>query len=164
MRYSDTVMKSWVKQALRTIPAVAASIAFLGLPSIGLAQQSMPSYAVTKIETIKGTVSSFNGKYSMYVRDVRGYIDDVTLHQGTIINPTGIRLQPGYPVTISGRPNGSTFLADQIDTPFRVVYGYGYPAYPYYGYGYGYPYPAYGLSLGFGWGGYGGWGWGGRHR
>lgn len=161
-------MKSWVKQALRTLPAAAASIAFLSFPTIGLAQEPMPSYAVTKVETIKGTVSSFNGATTMYVRDVRGYIDDVTLHKGTIINPTGIRLQPGYPVTITGRPNGSTFLADQIDTPFRMVYGYGYPAYPvypYYGYGYGYPYPAYGVSLGWGWGGWGGWGrWGRRHR
>lgn len=157
-------MKSWVKQALRAIPAVAASIGLLSLPTVGLAQQSMPSYATTKVETIKGTVSSFNGAYTMYVRDVRGYIDNVTLHQGTIINPTGIRLQPGYPVTISGRTNGSTFEADQIDTPYRMV-SYGYP---YYGYGYGYPYypyPAYGLSLGFGWGWGGGWGWrGGWHR
>ncbi|MGC2128673.1 MAG: hypothetical protein WA629_01130 [Candidatus Aquilonibacter sp.] len=159
-------MKSWVKQALRAIPAVAASIAFLSLPAVGLAQQPMPSYAVTKLETIKGTISSFNGATTMYVNDVRGYIDDVTLHQGTIINPTGIRLQPGYPVTITGRPSGSTFLADQIDTPYRIVYGYGYPAYYGYGYGYGYPYypyPAFGLSVGWGWGG--GWGWrGGWHR
>ena len=158
-------MKSWVKQALRTIPAAAASIAFLSLPTVGLAQEPMPSYAVTKVETIKGTISSFNGAYTMYVRDVRGYIDHVTLHQGTIINPTGIRLQPGYPVTISGRTNGSTFEADQIDTPYRIVSGYGYPAY---GYGYGYPYypyPVVGLSLGWGWGWGGGWGWrGGWHR
>ena len=148
-------MKSWVKRALRTLPAVAASITLLGLPSLALAQP-MPSYAVRKVETIRGTISSFNGAYTMYVRDNRGYIDDVTLHQGTIINPTGIRLQPGFPVTITGRPNGSTFLADQIDTPYRIVYGYGYP---YYGYGYGYPYPAYGPSLGFGWGWGGRWGW-----
>ncbi|HUN30163.1 MAG TPA: hypothetical protein VMV65_10195 [Alphaproteobacteria bacterium] len=151
-------MKSWVKRALRTIPAAAASIAILSLPTIAIAQP-MPSYAVSKVETIKGTISSFNGAYTMYVRDVRGYIDDVTLHQGTIINPTGIRLQPGYPVTITGRPSGRTFLADEIDTPFRAVYGYAYPAYPYYGYPY-YGYPAYGLSLGFGWG----WGRWGRHR
>lgn len=146
-------MKSWVKQALRILPAVAASITLISLPSIGLAQEPMPSYAVAKGETIKGTISSFNGAYTMYVRDVRGYIDNVTLHQGTIINPTGIRLQPGYPVTIYGRTSGSTFLADQIDTPYRITYGYGYP---YYG-GYPYPYPAYGVNLGFGWG----WGWGG---
>jgi hypothetical protein len=149
-------MKSWVKQALRILPAVAASITLLGLPSIGLAQEPMPSYATTKVETIRGTVSSFNGTYTMYVRDVRGYIDNVTLHKGTIINPTGIRLQPGFAVTISGRTSGSTFLADQIDTPYRVVYGYGYPYYPYY------PYPAFNVGIGFGWG-WGGWGgWGGR--
>ncbi|HTV91457.1 MAG TPA: hypothetical protein VMG98_01945 [Verrucomicrobiae bacterium] len=148
-------MKSWVKRALRILPAVAASITLLGLPSIALAQGQMPSYAVGKGETIKGTISSFNGAYTMYVRDARGYIDNVTLHQGTIINPTGIRLQPGYPVTIYGRTSGSTFLADQIDTPYRIVYGYGYPGY--YGYPY-YPYPAYSIGLGFGWGWGGGWG------
>jgi|HubBroStandDraft_4_1064222.scaffolds.fasta_scaffold509421_1 hypothetical protein len=156
-------MKSWVKQALRTLPAVAASITILGTPTIGLAQDTMPSYAVGKGETIKGTVSGFNGTYTMYVRDVRGYIDNVTLHQGTIINPTGIRLQPGYPVTIYGRTSGSTFLADQIDTPYRIVsgYGYGYPGY--YGYPY-YPYPAYNIGIGFGWGwGGGGWGHGWHH-
>jgi hypothetical protein len=146
-------MKSWVKQALRVLPAVAASIAVITLPSVGLAQaqEPMPSYATTKVETIRGTVSSFNGTYTMYVRDVRGYIDNVTLHKGTIINPTGIRLQPGFAVTISGRTSGSTFLADQIDTPYRVVYGYGYPYYPYY------PYPAFNVGIGFGWG-WGGWG------
>jgi hypothetical protein len=144
-------MKSWVKQALRILPAVAASITLLGLPAIGLAQEPMPSYATTKVETIRGTVSSFNGTYTMYVRDVRGYIDNVTLHKGTIINPTGILLQPGFAVTISGRTSGSTFLADQIDTPYRVVYGYGYPYYPYY------PYPAFNVGIGFGWG-WGGWG------
>ncbi len=155
-------MKSWVKQALRTLPAVAAFIAFASAPVIGAAQQpppipsyAVPSYAVKGLETIKGTISSFNGTTTIYVRDVRGYTDDVTLHRGTIINPTGIRLQSGYPVTITGHPSGSTFVADQIDTPFRPVYGYGYPAYPYYSYPY-YPYPAYSLSLGWGWGG---WGW-----
>jgi len=98
----------------------------------------------------------------MYVRDVRGFIDNVTLHQGTIINPTGIRLQPGYPVTITGRASGSTFLADQIDTPFHN-YGYAYPYYgPVYAYPYPYPYPAYRINVGWGWG----WGWGGgwHHR
>lgn len=33
----------------------------------------------------------------MFVRDARGYLDNVTLHKGTIINPTGIRLEAGYP-------------------------------------------------------------------
>jgi hypothetical protein len=61
-----------------------------------------------------------------------------------------------------GRTSGSTFLADQIDTPYQIVSGYGYPGY--YGYPY-YPYPAYGVRLGFGWGWSGGWGGGwGWHR
>ncbi len=86
----------------------------------------------------------------MYVRDVRGFVDHVTLRQGTVINPTGIRLQPGFSVTVTGHTSGSTFVADEIDTPYRF-YGYAYPYYyPYYYYP-----PYYGLSLGFGWG----WGW-----
>jgi hypothetical protein len=73
-----------------------------------------------------------------------------------VINPTGIRLQPGFPVTVEGHANGSTFMADQIDTPFHAVgyYGYPYPAYGY-PYGYGYPYP---FTLGV-YGRFGGWGW-----
>ncbi|HTU68905.1 MAG TPA: hypothetical protein VMF11_01175 [Candidatus Baltobacteraceae bacterium] len=145
-------MSSWVNRALRVPAAAAAFISLAIIPAIALAQP-MPSYAVAKVETIKGTISSFNGATTMYVRDVHGYIDDVTLHQGTIINPTGIRLQPGYPVTITGRPDGRTFIADEIDTPFRSYYGY---AYPYYGPLYAYP--PYSLRLGFGWGWGGGWG------
>jgi hypothetical protein len=145
-------MNTLVKRALQIIPAAAAALTFLLAPAIGLAQQSfsMPSYAVGKDDVIRGTISSFNGATTVYVRDTRGYIDNVTLHKGTIINPTGIRLEAGYPVTISGHPSGSTFVADQIDTPFRTVYAYPY-AYPAF---YGYP----AVSLGFGWGGPG-WGW-----
>jgi hypothetical protein len=140
-----------VKRALRFFPPAAAPIALLLLaPSIGLAQQSQslsmpstPSYAVGKVDVIRGTISGFNGATTMYVRDTHGYIDNVTLHKGTIINPTGIRLEAGYPVTISGHPHGSTFVADQIDTPFRRAYVYAPAVYPY-----PYPYPI----VGWGWG------------
>ncbi|HUA07672.1 MAG TPA: hypothetical protein VMA98_00235 [Candidatus Acidoferrales bacterium] len=139
-------MNTWVKRA-------AAAIVLAGAPALGLAQgqqaPAMPSYAVGKVETIRGTIASFNGATTMYVRDVRGYIDNVTLHQGTVINPTGIRLQPGYSVTISGRTSGSTFIADEIDTPYHIYGGYGYYPYP--------VYPVYaGVGLRWGWG----WGWG----
>ncbi|HEX8806734.1 MAG TPA: hypothetical protein VF741_07280, partial [Candidatus Aquilonibacter sp.] len=97
-----TVMNTWVKQALRLLPAAAASLALIVAPSIGFAQQPLPSYATKGGETIKGRISSFNGAYTMYVRDNRGFIDTVSLHQGTVINPTGIRLQPGFSVTIYG--------------------------------------------------------------
>jgi hypothetical protein len=88
----------------------------------------------------------------MYVRDKRGYVDNVQLHQGTIINPTGIQLQPGYPVTVAGRVNGNTFVADEIDTPFHYTPApvtYEYRAYPWY------PAPVVGL----GWGFHRWWGW-----
>lgn len=84
----------------------------------------------------------------MYVHDVRGYLDTVTLHKGTIINPTGIRLEPGFSVTIVGRPSGSVFVADVIDTPYHRV-GYGPYAYPYWG---PYPYPPVYLGILGGWG------------
>jgi len=138
-------MNTLVKQAaLRVAPAALVLLSFLFFPSIALAVQNGPSYAMSRDDVVKGTITGFNGAYTMYVRDTRGYVDNVSLHQGTIINPTGIRLQPGYPVTIYGRPDGSTFAADQIDTPFRQAYVYG-PAYAY-------------PVVGFGWG----WGWGWR--
>jgi hypothetical protein len=140
-----SAMNSWVNRALRVLPAAAVFIAF-AFPGVGSAQP-LPSYATPPGETIKGTISRFDGPTNMYVRDVRGYIDHVTLRQGTIINPTGIRLQPGFSVTVTGRASGSTFIADEIDTPYRY-YGYAYPYYYYPSY--------YRVGLGFGWGG---WGW-----
>ncbi len=136
---------------------VIAAGLFVAAPS-GLCAQQVPSYAnAAAEETLKGTITGFDGAYTVYVRDVRGYTDNISLHQGTIINPTGIRLQAGMRVTIYGHANGPTFEANQIDTP--------YPAYPPY---YGYPYYggwspgpyAYGpyWGAGFGWG----WGWRGR--
>jgi hypothetical protein len=111
----------------------------------GAAPAALPSYArpvaPSDEETIRGRVSAFDGKYDLKVRDDRGFIDDVRLHQGTIINPTGITLRPGMSVTINGYNRGHVFEANQIDTPYSA-YGlgpYAYPPYPYYGpYPYGY--------------------------
>jgi hypothetical protein len=159
--------------------ALATAGAFL-LPAVAYAQpvpsyatQSAPGYASRDDQQIHGTVASLDGKYRVYVRDDRGYVDTVELHDGTIINPTGIPLQPGMPVTIYGRANGNVFDANQIDAPNDVSDDsgpgdYGYDAGPYAGYVNPYPYysyyPAYALSypafisLGFGFGGgyYGG--------
>jgi hypothetical protein len=148
-------MNSWVTRALRTIPAAAVLMSLAIAPSAVLAQDQMPSYARHAGETIKGTISRFDGQWTMYVRDDRGYVDNVSLHQGTVINPTGVRLSPGFRVTVIGHNAGSTFVADEIDTPYRS-YGYAYPYYPYPYYGpYAYPYPPVAVGIGFGWG----WGW-----
>jgi hypothetical protein len=118
-----------------------------------------PSYArpttVNGEESIQGRVASFDGKYNLQINDDRGYIDSVEMRQGTIINPTGIRLAPGMRVTVLGHNRGHYFAAEQIDTPYQS-YGFDYPAYPGYGvypgYGYGvYPgYPAFSVGIGFG--------------
>lgn len=96
----------------------------------------MPSYArpvaPSDEETIHGRIQSFHGKFDLQVRDDRGYIDNVQMHQGTIINPTGISLQPGMSVTIYGHNEGRTFAANEIDTPYHYRQGYAYPVYPVY--------------------------------
>lgn len=125
-----------------------------------------PSYAMpapppvnSGEESIHGRILSFDGGYNLQVNDDRGFIDNVRMHQGTIINPTGLTLAPGMTVTIYGVNSGSVFAAHQIDTPYQS-FGYAYPVYPYpvYPYPYfGYPYP-FGarISIGFGFGfGYG---------
>lgn len=84
----------------------------------------MPSYAhpvAPNEERISGRIQSRDGKYGLEIRDDRGFISNVQMRQGTIINPTGITLQPGMSVTIYGENMGHTFLANQIDTPYRFV-------------------------------------------
>jgi hypothetical protein len=124
--------------------AVLLSIAFISTPLAALAQQpAAPSYArpaANGEETIRGSVYAIDGKYGLRVRDERGFIDNVELHQGTIINPTGLTLRPGMPVTIAGFNRGHVFAANEIDTPF-ASYGF-VPG--------GYPYPPVSIGIGFG--------------
>jgi hypothetical protein len=134
--------------------ASAALAWILGAPFAVQAQQPpppMPSYA-TGEESVHGTVSGFDGKYDLTVRDQRGFTDNVQLHDGTVINPTGLRLASGMTVTIYGHADGSHFVANEVDTPYHHSYAYGPYPYPYYGsypyYGYPY-YPAVGLGFGF---------------
>lgn len=148
------------------LPAAAIVAALAAVPGAAAAQ-SAPSYATAGDPAIRGIVSSVDGKYQIHVHDRRGYIDNVTLHQGTIINPIGLPLAPGESVTIYGRPSGSAFLANEIDVPAAIAYDpYGYGAeygYPGYRYGPGWGYGGFGFGLGLGWGsprfgfGYRGW-------
>jgi hypothetical protein len=73
----------------------------------------------------------------------------VSLHDGTIINPTGLTLAPGEAVTIEGQPAGGTFVANEIDTPYGYAYAYPYPVYR------AYPYPVYGFGVHVGGRGFG---------
>lgn len=130
-----------------TILRAAVAALFIAMPLAAQAQD-VPSYAQPAAsssgeETIHGRVTNFDGGYNVQVRDERGFIDNVRLHQGTIINPTGLTLAPGMVVNILGYNTGPSFAANEIDTPY-VYYG----DVPYYG---GYPWWHYGptVSLGF---------------
>ena len=138
------------------VAALAAfTIAVAGLSAPLAAQaQDVPSYAqpIPAGEgQIRGRIASFDGRYGLNVRDERGFIDNVQLHPGTIINPTGITLAPGMVVSILGYNAGTYFGANEIDTPYTF-----YQAVPYY---YGHPWNYYGptVSLGFFFGNPGWW-------
>jgi hypothetical protein len=123
------------------ILAAILSLAAISAPLLALAQQvapaaATPSYArpnnLNGEESISGRINSFDGKYTMLVADDRGFVDTVQLHQGTVINPTGISLEPGMRVTILGYNGGHAFAANEIDTPytsFGVEPIYAYPGY-----------------------------------
>ena len=165
------LLAALVALAAAAVPAGAfAQSAPDGVPSYAT---GAPSYGAPG-ETIHGRVLSFDGAYNLQVRDDRGFVDNVQLQQGTVINPTGIRLQTGMVVAIQGENRGSAFAANVIDTPYpqygAVPVGpydlpvYPYPAYPYPYPVYGYPYVApVSIGIGFGFGFRGGFG-GGFHR
>ncbi|HTJ27256.1 MAG TPA: hypothetical protein VMA36_13935 [Candidatus Limnocylindria bacterium] len=156
-------MAALVKPLSRMFAAALALTVtvLLGAPMTARAQ-ALPPYAqpapVSQDQTIRGRIASIDGAFHITVHDERGYVDSVELHQGTIINPTGLTLAPGMSVTVIGYPSGSSFTANEIDTPYTysgpaptpVYYGAGW-WYPGFGYGYG---PAFSLSLVFGNGGY----------
>jgi hypothetical protein len=100
---------------------------------------------------IRGRILTFDGAYDVRVRDENGYVDRIRLHQGTVINPTGLTLAPGMIVSIIGYNAGSFFAANEVDTPYTFNYGR-----PYYG---GHPWNYYGpgVSLGFFFGDTGWW-------
>jgi hypothetical protein len=118
-------------------------------------QYDDPSYASDAAYTgdgqIHGRILNFDGAYSVQVRDEKGYVDNVQLHQGTIINPTGLTLAPGMVVSILGYNAGPYFAANEVDTPYTF-----YAGAPYYQ---GRPWNYYGpsVSLGFFFGNPGWW-------
>ena len=132
--------------SLRARLIAACAITVLGAFGGGVAAQAqdVPSYAHPEAppplpsyakhdEVLRGRISAINGKYNVSVRDDRGYVDNISLHDGTVINPRGFRLAPGVIVTVYGHTSGSTFNADEIDTPYHRAYAYGsYPVAPVY--------------------------------
>ena len=67
-----------------------------------------------------GTVTDFHGKYEVVVRDERGKIVNVMLHPGTVITPTGLRLERGMKVTVVGQAADRSFAAGEIVTAYQL--------------------------------------------
>jgi hypothetical protein len=135
---------------IKQLLAAAAALA-LAAPVAAQAQE-VPTYAsVQTDQQIQGRIASFDGAYSLQVRDNNGYVDNVELHDGTIINPTGLTLAPGMIVSILGDSAGPVFDANEIDTPYVFE-----NAVPFYA---GHPWFYYGptISLGFFFGNNGWW-------
>jgi hypothetical protein len=142
--------------------AVTLATAGLLVPAIASAQYApsyaQPQYSQSQDESIHGRIYSIDGTFNITVTDDNGYMDNVQLHQGTVINPTGLTLAPGMEVTIAGYSGGQVFEANEIDTPYTyygarpvpVFYGAGW-WYPGYSYGYG---PSFLLDVVIGGGGF----------
>jgi hypothetical protein len=127
---------------VKTILTAAVAAAALITPSIAFAQEA-PAFDNAG-QQIQGRIAAINGTWNITVADANGYADSVDLHQGTIINPTGLTLEPGMNVTVDGYSDGSNFDATEIDTPYQyegpppVAVYYGPDAwYPGYAYGWG---------------------------
>ena len=68
---------------------------------------------------ITGTVADFHGKWGLVVRDLHGALAEVTLRQGTVIKPLGLRLERGMKVIILGQATDSAFAAAEVNAPFE---------------------------------------------
>jgi hypothetical protein len=111
--------------------AIVALISPLTAHAQDLPSQSGPGIASSD-QPIRGRIQSVDGAFHLTVLDDRGSVDSVQLHQGTIINPTGLSLASGMTVTITGYGAGSSFNANEIDTPYTYdgpVYGYDFGFY-----------------------------------
>lgn len=138
------IMLQSIKRAATRAAVTAAIASMLTVPfttPLAARAELVSGYAQPPDASVQGTISSIPGKYEILVRDDTGSLNNVELHKGTIINPTGIALKPGFNVTIYGHPRDDRFVADEIDTPYRydesndvyAPYPYPYYMYPYAG-------------------------------
>jgi hypothetical protein len=128
--------------AFAFISAAALPLAAFAQEVPSYAQQPAPYAAADQDQQLRGRVVAFDGAYALSVRDENGYVDNVQLHEGTIINPTGLTLAPGMVVSILGYNAGPYFAANEIDTPY--VFSAGVPYYE------GHPWFYYGPTISFG--------------
>ena len=113
------------KQLLAALAAITLAAPVAAQAQVAPSYAQGPSPATTE-EDVHGRVVGFAGAYTLTVRDERGFIDNVELHHGTIINPTGLTLAPGMIVNVLGFNAGGYIAADEIDTPYTFYGGVPY--------------------------------------
>jgi hypothetical protein len=128
----------------QTKPIISKRLLGAAILSAALITPAVASAQSYGDQQIQGQVASINGTWNISVDDSNGNMDSVELHQGTIINPTGLTLAPGMSVTIDGYPDGPNFDANEIDTPYAYTGPAPQPVY----YGPGNWYPGYAAGWG----------------
>jgi hypothetical protein len=105
----------------RATVAVAALAVIGGL--VPAAAQTVPSFGQPLgNQRLDGIVVRFaEGTYDLELRDDRGILDTVRLHDHTIIFPIGTTLAPGMRVRIVGFNAGNAFTANEIDAARRTL-------------------------------------------
>jgi hypothetical protein len=111
-------MTVMLKHFVRGSIAAAAAI-LLAAPLAARADVPDAAGAQAAQARVSGTIADFHGKYGIVVRDDRGALVEVVLHQGTVIEPLGLRLERGMRVTVSGTAHDRTLAANRIETPYR---------------------------------------------
>jgi hypothetical protein len=101
---------------MKRLMSSAAIVAALVLP-LGTEADAQNAPAASGNDTIQGVIKTINGRYGLTVTDNGGGLEGVTMHQGTIINRSGLRLATGMLLIIVGHRDGSTFDANKIDAP-----------------------------------------------
>jgi hypothetical protein len=107
--------------------AICGAVAALAIAGCGLvapaAAQTAPSFGQPLgNESLNGVVVRFvRGTYDLGLRDDNGFLDNVRLHETTIIFPIGLTLRPGMRVQIRGFNGGTAFTANEIDGPLRYA-------------------------------------------
>jgi hypothetical protein len=104
--------------------AVASAVAVCGLAG-AVTAQTAPSFAQTAPsfgqalgnETLEGVLVRFVPRtpYELGLRDDRGSLDTVRLHDKTLIFPIGLKLRLGMRIRVLGFNGGSAFTANEID-------------------------------------------------
>ena len=114
-----------IKRSLALVALLVLAALVVPAPAFAQASPSVQYEQVAGSEVVTGRISAAQ-PYNLWIGGVH-----VNMHDGTIINPTGLTLQPGMRVRILGYWNGDgTFEANQIDAQQPQVSYYNPASYP----------------------------------